>query len=177
MLALTRKTDYALIALSFLVGQRAEGGGPVSAKRIAETFGLPLPLLMNILKELVQARLLNSARGPRGGYGLAVEPKELTLLEVVTALEGPMRLTPCVDRLPVLDHGCELYGRCPIRGTVQSLHDRIRQFLGDMTLQDLYDDRVAPACTHGSQDDQGAKSCACRDNETNQPFAAPRQTA
>jgi Rrf2 family protein len=177
VLALTRKTDYALIALSFLVGQRAEGGKPVSAKRIAETFGLPLPLLMNILKELVQAKVLTSTRGPQGGYSLSAEPDKLTLLEVVTALEGPIRLTQCAEGLPVMGQGCDLSGSCPIRGTVRSLHDRINRFLSDLTLQDLYDDRIETTNAGGPNKQSGDNGCACRDTPPEATFAEPRRTA
>ncbi len=176
MLALTRKTDYALIALSYLVEQQTQGDNPVSAKRIAETFGLPLPLLMNILKELVQAKILTSTRGPRGGYSLATKPAQLSLLEVITALEGPIRLTQCADRLPVLGQGCELSANCPIRGTVRSLHQRINQFLAEMTLQDLYEDKMEPAGVTGSSDKVAGRGCTCR-NESESPYTEPRQTA
>ncbi len=177
MLALTRKTDYALIALSFLVGRRAENGTPVSAKRIAETFGLPLPLLMNILKELVQTKVLVSTRGPHGGYSLAVEPAKLTLLEVVTALEGPLRLTQCVEGLPVMGQGCDLSDGCPIRGTVRSLHHRINRFLAEMTLQDLYDDRIDTAHDGDPKKRSGSNGCACQDTPREETFTEPRRTA
>ena len=160
MLALTRKTDYALIALSYLADRHGEDSEPVSAKQIAETFGLPLPLLMNILKELAQAKLLTSTRGAQGGYGLAVDPQRLTLLEVVTALEGPVRLSQCADGLPVVGQGCQLSGGCPIRGTIRSLHQRINRFLSDVTLQDLRNERLE------KDDDSpanGPHACACRD--------------
>jgi len=157
MLALTRKTDYALIALSFLADQQQEGAPPVSAKRIAETFGLPLPLLMNILKELAGAKLLTSTRGPRGGYSLAADPESLTLLEVVTAMEGPVRLTPCADGLPVVGQGCEHAGQCPIRGTVRSLHQRINRFLGEVTLKDLHEERISNYPTADTQ-----TACTCQ---------------
>jgi Rrf2 family protein len=158
MLALTRKTDYALIALSYLAERYGEGGQPVSAKQIAEAFGLPLPLLMNILKELAQARLVTSTRGAQGGYDLAVDPQRLTLLEVVTALEGPVRLSQCADGLPVVGQGCQLSGGCPIRGTIRSLHRRINRFLSEVTLRDLCDERLDAALDSDTHTPHG---CGC----------------
>lgn len=173
MLALTRKTDYALIALAYLVERHAEGEQPVSAKQIAQTFGLPAPLLMNILKELAGAKVLSSTRGPHGGYQLASDPASLTLLEVVTALEGPVRMTACSGGLPVMGQGCELSSNCPIRGTVRALHDKINRFLGDMTLQDLHDERQNSANQTSNQTDR----CQCEDrSEQPQPVADTRQT-
>lgn len=177
MLALTRKTDYALIALSFLVGQRAEGGKPVSAKRIATAFGLPLPLLMNILKELVQAKILTSTRGPQGGYSLAAEPEKLTLLEIITAMEGPVRLAQCAEGLTVMGQGCKLAASCPIRGTVRSLHRRISHFLAEMTLQDLYDDRIEVTNEGDPKKQSGNNGCACKDTPLENTFTEPRRTA
>jgi len=163
MLALTRKTDYALIALSYLAQLRHQSAGPVSAKQIAEVFGLPLPLLMNILKELVQTRVLSSTRGAQGGYSLAVDPAKLSILEVVTALEGPVRLTPCSDGLPIVGQGCELAEGCPIRGTIRTLHRRINGFLAELTLADLQDEKRQAEDYWPIQDSHpGRNHCGCR---------------
>ncbi len=149
MLALTRKTDYALIALTYLARcQGRSGGVGASARQIAEAHGLPLPQLMNILKVLSQAKVLASTRGPRGGYRLAVAPERLTLLEVITAMEGPVQLTPCAEGLPVVGQGCELAGDCPVRGPIRSLHRRIYSLLNGLTLRDLCDGRLDESDRH-----------------------------
>ncbi|MEM1027845.1 MAG: Rrf2 family transcriptional regulator, partial [Planctomycetota bacterium] len=125
MLTLTRKTDYALVALCHLAHRRNEEAGPVSARVIAEAYQLPLPLLMNILKELAQAKLVTSTRGASGGYALALAPDRISLLDVVNAIEGPVKLTPCCDGLPIVGQGCGLEDGCPIQGTIQKLHRRM----------------------------------------------------
>lgn len=137
MLQLTRKTDYALVALSHLALRRREGAGPSSARCIAEAYQLPLPLLMNILKELAQAKLVSSTRGAAGGYELAAEPDRVTLLEVIVALEGPVKLTACCDGLPIVGQGCCAAESCPIQGAIQQLHRRMKSFFGDVTLEEL----------------------------------------
>jgi Rrf2 family protein len=162
MLSLTRKTDYALVALAYLAGRRAEGTEPVSAKQIAKMFGLPVALLMNILKELVQAGVLCSTRGSRGGYELAGEPGRITLLEIVTAMEGPMRLAPCTDGLPIVGQGCRLSEDCPIRGPVRSLHRRINRFLEEVTLKDLWEDRLEEAGQGEAYATTAGTDCRCR---------------
>jgi len=144
MLSLTRKTDYALIALAYLTGRRAERASPVSAKQIAQTFGLPKPLLMNILKELVRVKVLSSTRGAHGGYELAADPARVTLLEVVTAMDGPVRLSRCADGLPIVGQGCNLSQDCPIQGPIRSLHRRLNRFLAEVTLKDLWEQRLSP---------------------------------
>ncbi|MCE9589942.1 MAG: Rrf2 family transcriptional regulator [Planctomycetes bacterium] len=141
MLHLTRKTDYALVALSYLAQQRQAGqtGAPdeVSARKIADHFGMPLPLLMNILKELAQAKIIGSTRGSHGGYRLIVAPEAVSLLEVIEAMEGPVKFTECSEGLPILGQGCAMQECCTIRGPVRKLNQRIRGFLSEVTLADL----------------------------------------
>jgi Rrf2 family protein len=93
MLTLTRKTDYALIALTHL-SQNKESC--TSAREIATLYGLPLPLLMNVLKLLGQQGLAKSSRGPKGGYQLARSPNEITLHDIILAVEGPIQLVQCI---------------------------------------------------------------------------------
>lgn len=141
MLSLTRKTDYALVALALLGRRRMAGDGPVSARVVAAEFGLPQPLLMNILKELTQAKIISSTRGATGGYALAHEPANITVLEVVTAIEGPVRLAQCCDGLPIAGQGCVVdAAACPAKGAVRKLHQSIVRFFEEMTLQDLLDE-------------------------------------
>jgi Rrf2 family protein len=141
MLSLTRKTDYALVALAYLGQCRAGGELAVSARRIADQFHLPLPLLMNILKDLAHAKLVTSTRGQAGGYALANEPEQITVLEVITAIEGPVRLTQCTDEVPAPGQECQICG-CGIREPMRRLHNRIQGFLEDVTLADLMSSEV-----------------------------------
>ena len=90
MLTLTRKTDYALIALSHLA---ANQGRIVSAREIAGKYRVPLALLMNLLKLCAAAGLVESVRGARGGYRLGKPPEKITLVELVEAIEGPLKLS------------------------------------------------------------------------------------
>ncbi len=173
MLSLTRKTDYALVALAYLTGRRAEGAEPVSAKQIASKFGLPLPLLMNILKELVRARVLSSTRGAHGGYALAAEPGRIKLLEIVTAMEGPVRLAQCTDGLPVVGQGCTLSEDCPIQGPIRSLHRRINRFLGEVTLKDLWEDRLEEADHPHPRKTTADAACHCRATNEKHPESPP----
>ena len=137
MLSLTRRTDYALVALAWLGSRRAAGDPPVSARRIAEEFDLPLALLMNILKDLARAKVVASNRGSQGGYSLAVDPGELSLLDIVTAIEGPARLAVCAEEDNDAGEKCGLACRCPIRLPIQRLNLRINRFLEEVTLADL----------------------------------------
>ncbi len=142
MLSLTRKIDYALVALAFLGQRHGENQAAASARQIAEQFGLPLPMLMNLLKDLTRAGIVNSTRGAQGGYALAQEADRITLLEVIQAVEGPIRLVQCADRPVYEDKGCPISEVCPIRNPIRRLHDRITGFFSDVTLADLIESEV-----------------------------------
>jgi len=141
MFSFTRKTEYALIALAELMQRREWDEQAVSARAIADQYRLPLPLLMNILKELNSADLVNSTRGSQGGYSLAVEPEQVSLLQVVELMEGPLRLVPCAGQDAEEEKAdpceCQLMGDCLVHDAIQSLHGRIVEFLEQMTLADL----------------------------------------
>lgn len=139
MLSLTRKTDYALIALTHLAQDLS---GCCSAREIATRYRIPLPLLMNVLKQLTQRGLARSVRGPRGGYTLAMAPNTITLNDVVRAIEGPIQLVQCVPshEAAVADAKrtpCDLASCCPIRSPVHLIHDRLVRFLDGVTLADV----------------------------------------
>jgi Rrf2 family protein len=140
MLSLTRKTDYGLVALGLLAQRRRSDGGPISAAQIAQRFDLPRALLCNILKELSQARVVAATRGASGGYELAMAPERVSLLEVIQALEGPVKLTECADGLPIVGQGCSLEAGCPIRRPIRRLNGRIQRMLETLTLADLLDE-------------------------------------
>jgi Rrf2 family protein len=86
---LSRACGYALRALVYLA--RRDGAGPVPAVQIAEAEGLPERFLGKVLKPLVSSQVLLSLRGPNGGYRLARPARGITLLEVVEAVDGPVR--------------------------------------------------------------------------------------
>ncbi len=134
---LTRKTDYALVALASLARHDNDAA---SARDLAEQLHLPLPVLRNILKVLATRGLLSSSRGPSGGYRLAKLPGEISLAQIVEAIEGPVQLVTCCP--PGDDgagHVCQLEESCLIKQNVGRVHDRLIGFLNEVTL-----DQIAP---------------------------------
>lgn len=134
--------DAAAIVTNQTIDPNQPTPGPVSARQISKRYNLPLPLLMNILKELNQAKLVNSKRGAQGGYSLARDPHQITILEVITALEGPLQFAQCACSIPVFGQAtCEVHdnsvGGCPIRGPIQRLHYRIQNVLSNTSVADL----------------------------------------
>ena len=132
MLKLTKKAEYGLIALRHL----AEMPGGSSAKDIAVNYGIPLPLLSKILQKLAREGLLASEQGTRGGYRLARDPHEISALEVIRAIDGPIILTHCFT-----EHTeCDQSGRCPVREPLRKVHEGILQLLENISISDLTQD-------------------------------------
>jgi Rrf2 family protein len=118
MLCLSRKIDYALVALAFLADR--ETGPVVSAREVAQINDLPLPLVAKILKRLHRQGLVDGVRGSKGGYRLSVDLDSVSLIELIAAVE---------DGNPTQ--------RTHRHGPVQALHYRLMKFLRDIKLSDL----------------------------------------
>ena len=141
MLKLTKKADYGLIALRHL-SLRPE---TASAKDIAELYRIPLPLLSKVLQTLVRNGLLTSEQGASGGYRLSRDPHEITALEVIRGIDGPIILTHCFTEHS--DHkDCEQSQSCPVREPLRKVHEGILRLLSSITVADLSsDDMVIPS--------------------------------
>jgi Rrf2 family protein len=133
MLKLTKKADYGLIALKHLVVHGPESS---SAKEIAEMYGIPLPLLSKILQKLAKNGFLQSEHGTNGGYRLAREAREITALEVIRTIDGPIFLTACFT-----EHGyCCHTDKCIVRDPLQKVHEGILRLLASITISDMAQD-------------------------------------
>lgn len=137
MLSLTKKSDYALVALAYLGLRWHDQTGPASARQVAAAFDLPAALLMNIMKDLASAGIVTSTRGARGGYELAREPVEINLLDVFVALEGPIHLVECCTDRQQPAGRCQIANGCPVRLPMQKLDQRLQRFFQSVSLQDL----------------------------------------
>ncbi|WP_428388047.1 RrF2 family transcriptional regulator [Mucisphaera sp.] len=137
MLSLTKKSDYALVALSYLGLRWHDQSGPASARQVASAFELPLALLMNVFKDLASAGIVASTRGARGGYELAREPAAINLLEVFVALEGPIHLVDCCRKEDPETAPCRISNACPVQGPMRTLDKRLQGFFQSVSLQDL----------------------------------------
>jgi Rrf2 family protein len=137
MLKLTKKADYGLIALRHLTGAANEGGrGSASAKDIAEAYGIPLPLLSKVLQKLARGGLLLSEQGTNGGYRLAKDPTQISALEAIRTIDGPIILTQCFTE----HSGCDKTLKCPVREPLRKVHEGILGLLSGITLADLAQD-------------------------------------
>jgi Rrf2 family protein len=136
MLGLSKRTEYALIALGYLV-ERPDNCCP--AREIAGAYNLPQALLMNLLKEMHQAGFLSSTRGTKGGYRIAVDLGETSLHDLIKVIDGPIELVECVNENKSCDQSncCRISAMCPIQVPLQALHQKLIRFLKDVKISDL----------------------------------------
>lgn len=132
MIRLAKLTDYGLVLMTIMA--RDSVAAVHTARDLALASHLPLPTVSKVLKQLLQSGLLTSHRGLKGGYGLAKEPAEISVAEIVTALEGPIALTECST-----DHSgmCELERSCPTKANQRIISQVMRGALEKVALSDL----------------------------------------
>lgn len=134
MTLLSRKTDYALLILSYLHAHR-EGG---CARTVAEHFGLSRPFVANILKELCQKGFVASHRGVKGGYVLVRPADEITLAELLEAIDDQFRLAYCNGHSDDAEGDCTMLHTCPIKRPIGELHRRIVAVLHGVSLAEIF---------------------------------------
>ncbi len=135
MLRFTKRADYGLMAIHYIAIH--DDRGAVSAKRIAEEFAIPSELLAKILQKLARQGLITSQNGPKGGYALARRPTEITVGDVIRALEGPIHIVDCLET-----NECPQITRCNLRRPVQKIQVAISQMLDGMSLAELTSEDV-----------------------------------
>ncbi|MCC6573568.1 MAG: Rrf2 family transcriptional regulator [Planctomycetes bacterium] len=128
----SRKSDYGLRALIYLAEHRTKG--PVTLAEIAERLMIPKAFLSKILQQLAKKGVVRSLKGPSGGFTLAVEPKEVTLKEVIAEIDGPLRVFECF----ATENDCSLYSDCQILDVFGKVEDEIARVLAGYTLADFH---------------------------------------
>src|SRR6266849_7707911 len=123
MLKLTKKADYALMAMKHLA-ENADRGAR-SAKDMADAYGIPPEALAKILQRLAKAGLLHSQHGTNGGYTLARSAHTISAFEVIQAIDGPLFITSCVT----IRGECDQTDRCNIREPLRKVNDSIEAVL------------------------------------------------
>ena len=137
MLSLSKKADYALLALSYLA--HSEAGRAVNTKEIAEQYSIPGELLAKILQRLAKAQLVLSTPGPTGGYRLARTPETISIGSVVTAIDGAPAITHCMK---TADNACGQHDRCTVRLPLARINARILQMLELISIAEISRDET-----------------------------------
>ncbi len=130
MLKLSRLTDYAVAALVRL----SAAEGVETSPGIAAAIGVPEPTVAKVLKLLAGQGLVSSTRGARGGYRLGRPLASINVAEIITAIDGPIALTSCVEGATGM---CESQTLCPVAGRWDPVNAAIRTALENITLADM----------------------------------------
>ena len=143
MLRLTKKADYALMAMKHLAERAHEGA--CSAKDVAEAYAIPQEALAKILQRLAKAGLLQSQQGTKGGYVLARNPHKISAYEVIRAIDGPLFITSCIT----VRGSCDQSEKCTIREPLRKVNESIEDVLKRITISEMKEEpeaeRDAPA--------------------------------
>lgn len=128
---ITRQADYAVRAVLHLA--RMGNTERAATSTVAKEQNIPPSFLAKIISQLSIAGLLHTSRGARGGVTLARDPQEITLLEVVEAIDGPIQLNECVGS----DGACTFDDNCPIKPVWCSAQEELVQRLRNTNFADL----------------------------------------
>lgn len=145
MLKLTKKADYALMAMKHLADHAQQGSA--SAKDVADSFGIPPEALAKILQRLAKAGLLHSQQGTNGGYRLARAAHTISAFEVIQAIDGPLFITSCVTTRGE----CGQTDRCNIREPLRKVNESIEAVLRRIKISHMREEpEVAASSVAGS---------------------------
>ncbi|AGY58175.1 SUF system Fe-S cluster assembly regulator [Gloeobacter kilaueensis] len=131
MLRMTRQSDYGIVLISYLAARPERSFG---AAELAAQTALPVPIVRKILKLLAKGALLVSHRGIKGGYSLARPASAISVADILTALEGPIALTECIEEAP---GGCSHEALCPLRPKWQRINAVVHHALSSINLSQL----------------------------------------
>ena len=130
MLRVTKLTDYATLVLTVLA---ARPGEVLSATELADRASLEVPTVAKLLKPLAQAQLVSAFRGSNGGYRLARDAANISLVEIVEAMEGPLGMTEC----SLHDGACGIEHSCGVRANWRRINDVVADALRGVTLAQM----------------------------------------
>lgn len=133
MFKVNKLTDYATVVLVDM----AESGLVRPTQVISDSTGIPLPTVAKLMKNLVRGGLVVSHRGVRGGYSLSRPATDITIADVIEAVEGPIALTACVDTS--VEHCC-YENLCPAQGKWNRVNSAVTGALRNVTLSEMVDD-------------------------------------
>jgi Rrf2 family transcriptional regulator, iron-sulfur cluster assembly transcription factor len=134
---LSTKGRYAVMAMADLASR--EGNGPVTLSEIADSQEISLAYLEQLFAKMRKSGLVDSTRGPGGGYNLSSASEDIYISDIIRAVDEPTRVTRCEIRTSA---GCLRTGRCMTHDLWEALGHRLHQFLASISLADVVENRV-----------------------------------
>ena len=133
MLRISKLTDYGIVLSTQLA--LAYGRGLSSVAELSGGTGIPQPTVSKVLKSLARHGLIVSQRGAQGGYRLARPPAEVSVVEIITVLEGPIAVTECSS--DDSDPGCQREDACGVRANWQRINRAVEEALAGVSLAEM----------------------------------------
>ncbi len=146
MLRMTKQADYGIVLMTYLASRTSRR---FAAPELAAETRLPLPTVSKILKLLAREGLLESHRGVKGGYSLARSPDQITVAAMISALDGPIAFTECIEDTPGV---CSQESICRLRANWQLINQAVRQALASISLAELTNPLSVPLVQLGASD-------------------------
>jgi Rrf2 family protein len=128
---LRRNTDYALRLMVSLA--RHQDNGSISTRLLAQEQGVSYQLACKLMQQLHDAKIVESSMGPKGGFRLGRKPVDISLLDIIQAVQGPLSLNRCLFN----EACCPRQDACPVRAKMGELQGRMGEYLGGVTLEEL----------------------------------------
>ncbi len=133
MLRLSKLADYSCQVMAFMARDRAVH----SASEVASSLGIAVPTVSKILKILARYHLVESVLGAKGGYALARYPKDISIAEIINAMDGPISITECSSTST-----CERESFCSTKGKLQGINHLIQEALDKVSLAEMIAPKV-----------------------------------
>lgn len=137
MIKLGKLTDYAIVIMGQLM-KEGEGASK-SANYLAAKTGVPEPTVAKVLKALAHTGLVDSSRGAAGGYRLSRAPGDISIADIITAMDGPIAIVSCVDGSA---ETCKAESSCHLKGRWEHVNNVIRAALDGVKLPDMIDPAI-----------------------------------
>ena len=138
MLRLSKKADYALMAMKHLAIH--SDASSASAREIAEAYDIPLELMAKVLQRLAKSGLVRSLQGTRGGYRLGRATAQISVADIIQAIDGPLTVTACSTE----SENCGQYSKCSVRDPLWKIKERILVALQTCSITELATEATEP---------------------------------
>ncbi len=135
MLRISKLADYAVVLVTHMAHLDSQEQGHENVRNLAAATRIPEPTVRKVLKALSRAGIVSSQRGTNGGYGLARTAAHINVVEILSAIEGPIGITECTSEATAGD--CEYEVRCRVRGRWQKINSAIHDALAGINLAEL----------------------------------------
>lgn len=133
---LSNSCRYGIRAIIYLANQPASSG-KTGIKKISSDLGLPSPYLAKILQQLAKQKILSSSKGPHGGFSLLKDPKKITLLDIVTSIDGTDIFTDCVMHNGSCGSVDDSQNKCPLHNDYEQIRKNMIKLFSNKTIYDL----------------------------------------